>query len=135
MLTKKYIRNKIVDFTIYNLRLTGLPDYMLGFMLKTQHFSTPFYFLILYILLPIKYAYWALLPLFSSIVLFLLLDGCFLTIVEYKLTKKKDYNVIDPYILFLGDDISLKTRYWYTLGVSTVYFINVFILLYLRSIW
>ena len=133
MLNKKIIRNKIVDFTIYCLRKTGLPDEMLGFVLKTQHFSTPFYFALLYLLLPIRLAFLALCPLFSSIFLFLYLDGCFLSIVVYKFTKNKDNHIIDPYILFFGDEISIHTRYWYTLGVSTLYFTIVFLLLYIRT--
>ena len=133
MLNKKIIRNKIVDFTIYCLRKTGLPDKMLGFLLKTQHFSTPLYFSILYLLLPIRLAFLALCPLFICVFLFLYLDGCFLSIVEYKLTNNKDNNIIDPYILFFGDEISVDTRYWYTLAVSFVYFVYVFLLLYVRT--
>jgi|TARA_B100000795_G_scaffold238389_1_gene199484 hypothetical protein len=129
---KKIIRNKIVDFTIWCLRKTGLPDKMLGFVLKTQHFSTPLYFAILYLLLPIKLAILALGPLFSSMILFLYLDGCFLSIVEYKLTGN-NINIIDPYILFFGDEISPSTRYGYTIGVSAMYFTSVFLMLYLRT--
>jgi len=82
--------------------------------------------------IPKPYALLAMIPLLMAFALFLYLEGCFLTIVEYKLCKN-DSNIIDPYILLGGDKITPTTRYWYTMGVASVYFIFAFLILYARG--
>lgn len=133
-LLHKIIRTRLVDGMLCNMRSTGLPDKLSGFLLKSLHFHTPWYFLILFLLLPIKFATIALIPLLASLALFLYLRGCFLSIVEYKLSHD-DTNIIDPYIAFCDQEINDENRYKYTLGVSGLYFIVVGIILTVRYIY
>ena len=128
---KKKLRSKLVSKMINSIRDTGLSDDMTGFLLRTIHFHIPGYFLLLFLLLPIKYAPYALIPLLIPFIAFFYFQGCFLTIVEYKLCKN-DLNIIDPYILAFSDDVTDDNRYKYTLGVSFVYFFIVFLILYFR---
>jgi len=128
---KKNLRSKIVTTILNAIRGTGLSDNITGFLLRTVHFHIPGYFFLLFILLPIKYTLYALIPLLIPFSAFFYFQGCFLTIIEYKLCKN-DLNIIDPYIVVFSDEVTNKNRYKYTLGVSCVYFFIIFIILYLR---
>jgi hypothetical protein len=128
----KTIRKMLVNDCINNLRKSGLPDKTLGFLLKSLHFHTPWYHMIYFMVLPKPFALLALIPLLMAFVLFMYLDGCFLTIVEYKLCQN-DLNIIDPYILLGGDEITPTTRYWYTMAIAIIYFIIAFLILYFRG--
>ena len=128
----KTVRKILVNDCINNLRKTGLPDETLGFLLKSLHFHTPWYHMIYFIFLPKPFALLAIIPLLSALVLFLYLDGFF---VHNNLLgwHDKHMNIIDPYILLGGDDITPTTRYWYTLGVASIYFTIAFLILYVRG--
>ncbi len=128
----KTIRKMLVNDCINNLRKSGLPDKTLGFLLKSLHFHTPWYHMIYFMFLPKPFALLALVPLLIAFVLFMYLDGCFLTIVEYKLCQN-DLNIIDPYILLGGDEITPTTRYWYTMAIAIIYFTIAFLILYVRG--
>lgn len=133
-LKRKKIRDTLVKKCLHDLRKSKLPDYTLGFLLKSIHFHTPWYFLLLFILLPKPLAILATIPLIVAFCTFIYLQGCFLTIVEKKLLKDDDkINIIDPFIQILGDEINSKTRYWYTLAISGLYCIFVLLLLYCRG--
>ena len=131
---RKKIRNILIEKCISDLRKTKLPDYTLGFLLKSIHFHTPWYFLILFIFLPKPLAILAMIPLFIAFFTFIYLQGCFLTIVERKLLKDDDkINIIDPYIQLLGDEVNETTQFWYTLAISALYCTLVIVLLYCRG--
>jgi phosphoglycerol transferase MdoB-like AlkP superfamily enzyme len=133
-LKRKKIRDTLVKKCLTDLRKSKLPDYTLGFLLKSIHFHTPWYFLLLFLLLPKPLALLATIPLIIAFSTFIYLQGCFLTIVEKKLLKDDDkINIIDPFIQILGDEINSKTRYWYTLAISGLYCIFVLLLLYCRG--
>ena len=131
---RKNIRKILVDKCLYDLKKTNLPDYTLGFLVKNTHFHTPWYFLILYCLLPKPLALLATIPLIIAFFTYIYLQGCFLTIVERKLLKNEDkINIIDPYIQLLDDDVNENTRYWYTFAVAALYCVLVTVILYCRG--
>ena len=130
----KIVRKILVQDCINNLRKSGLPDDMLGFLLKSLHFHTPWYNMIYFMFLPKPFALLATIPLLSAFALFNQerFKSFNPNIVEYKLCKN-DLNIIDPYILLGGDEITPTTRYWYTLGVAILYFTVTFLILYIRG--
>ena len=131
---RKKIRNMLIEKCLNDLRKTNLPDYTLGFLVKSIHFHTPWYFLILFIFLPKPLALLSVIPLFIAFFTFIYLQGCFLTIVERKLLKDDDkINIIDPYIQLLDDDVNETTRFWYTLAIAAFYCIFIVVLLYCRG--
>lgn len=130
---RKVLRKKLVEGMLNYMRGSGLPDKLNGFLLKSLHFHIPWYFLLLFLLLPIDLALYSLIPLLVSLGFFLYLRGCFLTIVEYKLCQD-DTNIIDPYIILCKEEINDKTRYRYTLGVAALYFSIVALILTTRYI-
>ena len=84
------------------------------------------------IILPLKIAPIVLMPFFFASGLFILLKGCFLTIVEFKLCKN-DFNIVDPYIRLFGQKPTENIRYIFTIcGMCTNFLILIFIL-YLRG--
>jgi len=131
--TRRRARNLAVDYNLSNLRSTKIPDHVLGFLVKSLHFHTPFYFLLMFLLLPYKVAPYVMLPLVACLIAFFYFDGCFLTIIEYRLMGgKDDMNIIDPYIYALGSVPTPKRRFYYTLGVTSGYFGLVLVLMGLR---
>ena len=129
--TRRRFRNLVVDYNLVNLRSLGMPDDMLGFLVKSIHFHTPYYFLLMFLLLPYKVAPYVMIPLVGCLMAFFYFDGCFLTIIEYRLTSH-DMNIIDPYIYALGSVPTPKRRFYYTLGVTSVYFGLVVLLVLIR---
>jgi len=129
---RKQLRSKLTDHLLDFLRRSGLPDKMLGFLLRTAHFHTPWYFLLFFIFLPKRWALAALVPLVLSALLFFYFKGCFLSVVEYKLTGRDD-NIIDPYILLCNETISDSSRYSYTVYTAVIYFIVAFLILLSRG--
>lgn len=129
---RRQLRKRFVEKTINTLRMIGLPDKITGFLLKTMHFHTPWYFLLFFLLFPKPLAVLALVPMLHALFLFFFLKGCFLTIVEYKLCGD-DTNIIDPYIILTDAEVNATNRYNYTLIIAIIYFIIVFIILYLRN--
>jgi hypothetical protein len=131
---RKEIRKKLIDQTLGILKKSKLSDYTLGFLVKSLHFHTPWYFLLLYILLPKSLALLSTLPLIIAFCTFIYLQGCFLTIVEHKLLKEDDkINIIDPFIELLGEEVNENNRYWFTLAISSLYCALVLIILYCRG--
>lgn len=130
--TRRRARNLAVDYNLVNLRRSNMPDPVLGFLVKSLHFHTPYYFLLMFLMLPYKVAPYVMLPLVACLCAFFYFDGCFLTIIEYRLLGQ-DLNIIDPYIYAFGQEPTPKLRFYYTLGVTTCYFSVVALLVFIRS--
>jgi len=130
--TRRRARRLAVDYNLVTLRSSNMPDEVLGFLVKSLHFHTPYYFLLMFILLPYKIAPYVMIPLVLCLIAFFYFDGCFLTIIEYRLMGK-DINIIDPYIYWMGDIPTPKNRFYYTLGVTSIYFSLVGLLMIIRK--
>lgn len=129
--TRRRARRLAVDYNLVRLRESKMPDEVLGFLVKSLHFHTPYYFLLMFLLLPYKIAHYVMIPLVLCLIAFFYFDGCFLTIIEYRLMGQ-DINIIDPYIYWMGDVPTPKNRFYYTLGVTSVYFSLVGLLMIIR---
>jgi hypothetical protein len=135
LLDKEYrwkLKKKLVEMLYAFHNALPIDNRVQAFFIKSTHFHTPFYFLLLYMLLPLKLAILALLPLIGCFMLYLYLDGCFLTKLENKLDPEYDINIIDPYIAPFGIELTPKNRGVYTLIICGVYFTFVFMLLMMR---
>jgi len=130
--TRRRARRLAVDYNLVRLRSSNMPDEVLGFLVKSLHFHTPYYFLLMFLLLPYKIAHYVMIPLVLCLIAFFYFDGCFLTIIEYRLMGQ-DINIIDPYIYWMGDVPTPKNRFYYTLGVTSVYFSLVGLLMIIRK--
>ena len=52
----------------------------------------------------------------------LMIGGCFLSHLEYKLNSKDFINIIDPYLITMNYDITNENRYIGTSIISSIYF-------------
>lgn len=129
---RKKHRNLFVDFMFNNLKKLNYNDNVLSFIIKSIHCNTPFYCLGLFMILPFNKIYIPATYLLSVFILYLYFDGCFLTMLEYKLNNHNFVNIIDPFLNMTKLPINSRNRNIYTLYISEVYFYAVFILLLLR---
>lgn len=119
-------RKELTYLIIEYINYYNMPHHVVEFIIKSFHFQHIFlsYFSLLF--LP-KYVfiYVFCVSLFLFI-LFLYLDGCVLSNVEYKLCIKKDkfINIIDPFLYILGKEINTNNRYFYTLYFALLYFLG-----------
>ena len=79
------------------------------------YFSSPFVSLCLWI---------TVMSIFSC---FLLLDGCVLSVIEYKLTGNS-LNVMDIFLWLFGCEINYKNRYNATIIAAIIYLVLFFVL-------
>lgn len=128
---RKRLRDILVNFVIDIFRLTDLPDLTIGYIIKILHFLAPWNMLLSAIILPLNMAPIVLLPFFIASGLFILLKGCFLTIVEYKLCKD-DFNIVDPYIKLFKQKPTKRLRYIFTLGGMFVHFFILLLIILIR---
>lgn len=101
-----------------------MPHHVIEFVIKSFHFQHIFLsYFSLFFLPKFAFIYVFVVSLFLF-TMFLYLDGCVLSNVEYKLCKKKDkfINIIDPLLYVLGKEINTNNRYFYTLYFALVYF-------------
>ena len=68
--------------------------------------------------------YWFAMLTFWTIILvlimFVYLNGCFLSTLEYKINQL-DVTIADPIIMLFGDDITYKNRVWYSITTISLY--------------
>jgi hypothetical protein len=129
--TRRENRKIFVNYIFNKLDKINIPNKMIAFLIRSWHFQTPFNFMVGIILLNFRLGCITLLPLIISFFLFFYFDGCFLSIIEYKLDKENHLNIIDPYLIWSGQELNEQNRFTTTLVVSFIYFIIVgFILFY-----
>ncbi len=132
---RKGIRRNIVEY-IYNILIkTKYSKKILAFMIKSLHFTFPFMTYFIYVFAPLAFTYVIFIILFGFMFLYIYLQGCFITHLEYKLNKKNFINIIDPYLIFFNYPLDKESRYWGTLMVVLAYFISVSPILYIRFIY
>ena len=117
---RKKMRNYLVDKTVDIVKRSGIPLDLACLMLKIFHFRLPFD-LILYASLGNVFTGLCLwifvMGVFSF---FLLLDGCVLSVIEYKLTGNS-LNVMDVFLWLVGAELNYINRYNATIIAAVVY--------------
>ena len=129
---RKRLRYILVNLIIDMFRLTGLSDNTLGYIIKVLHFIAPWNMLLNAMIFPLNLAPIMLILFFIASGLFILLNGCFLTAVEYKLCKN-DFNIVDPYIYLFNQEPTKRMRYIFTIGGILVHFFILLYILYYRG--
>jgi hypothetical protein len=120
--SRKANRQILVDFIFNQLNSVNIPNKVKAFLLRSIHFHTPGAFFVLFLLLKFEIAIFCLIPLLTAFTLFFYFEGCFITIVEYKLDQENHINIIDPYLYLYDIEINDDNRYKYTLFISLIYF-------------
>ena len=126
---KIIIRNNLVEKILNLVSLVKMPNHVKSFVIKSFHFHAPLYFLLLVILLEYQYALYCIFFMLIIFMMFLFLDGCILSIVEYKLDNNKYVNIIDPILHLFEIETTNLNRYYGTIITLIVYFIVVIYIL------
>ena len=133
MLISKSCKINVIDTLEYLCRRTGISEYSLGIIIRSYHYSVPAGILLImsicsketFILLLIFYI--------IIIILYLLFDGCIISMLENRLCKD-NFNVIDPFIELNGLAVDSEIRKMYTQRISIIYTSLIFLIFYIRFI-
>jgi hypothetical protein len=128
---KKY-RKQIVTYLYEKIIDTAYPPNIAAFVIKTFHFVIPYIVYIICLFAPIWLGIFALVISLLFWGLFLYLNGCFLSNLEYKLDSERFINIIDPYLVMFGYPMNDENRYNGTSYLVYLYFAIVFSILYIR---
>jgi hypothetical protein len=130
---RRNCRKMLADFFYQKINnIPGPYNHIWAFVIKSIHFTGGFMAGFIYLFGPM---WLSLITLVVSLFfwgLFLYLNGCFVSNVEYKLDSTNFINVIDPYLVIFGYPINEETRYSGTLHLVVFYFSAAFTVLYLR---
>jgi len=126
------LRKKLVNYLISYLDTTRPNNKVLAFVIKAFHFMIPwitFYFFLFgsYCIFITCYV-----VLLFFVVLYIYLNGCFISHLEYKLYSKNFVNIIDPYLIILRQDLNKTTRFYGTFLIAFIYFIIISLIFYFR---
>ena len=124
-------KKALVNYIMDKIENSKIPNKVWLLIIKSIHISTPCYCLIIFLLGSFELSIFFLTILNIILLLFLYLNGCFLTTIENKL-EKDSVNIIDPYIYFMNDIPNKNNRFYYTLQLSFFYFFVTAFILYYR---
>ena len=117
---RRQIRNYLVDKSVEMVRESGIPLDLACLILKIVHFRLPFD-LILYASFGNVFVGLCLLIFVITVFsFFLLLDGCVLSVIEYKLTGNS-LNVMDVFLWLGGYEFNYTNRYYATIIAAVIY--------------
>lgn len=122
---RRKIRRNLTD-QIFNLvNIFNIPHNVIEFIIKSFHFHF-FCWAFFSLFLPKKLFIFTFIASAIIVLMFVYLDGCVLSNVEYKLCKnKKEFiNIIDPFLYVLGREINTNNRYFYTLYFALIYLLS-----------
>jgi len=124
---RKKIRNYIVDKNVESIKRSGIPLDLACLFIKIIHFRMPFDIMLMANFSSpfISLCLWITVMIIFSC--FLLLDGCVLSVIEYKLTGNS-LNVMDIFLWLFGCEINHNNRYNATIIAAIIYLISFFIL-------
>lgn len=119
--TRSKIKKRLIDFIINIFRASGLSDNSSGFLIRCCHFFSPLIMIYAVIFWNKYLAYLSALAMLGAVGFFIFFGSCFLSKVEYILTKN-DLTITDPFIEICGDEINEKTRMTYTIFIMSIIF-------------
>lgn len=131
---RKDLKNRIVNnlFHLYKkYKSEKYTDELLGFIIKSTHLHIPNYCLLIIIFAPMNLAIYTFMCILFVMLLYIYLDGCFLSSLEYKIDNKR-VTIADPYIVLCNDIINYKNRILYTIIFIILYVLLSIIIIYLR---
>lgn len=119
---RKKQRAYLVKYIYKHLKNTKIPKEILAFTIKSLHFSIFNLIIILCFYGPKFLALSGIIFSAMFVPLYIYFDGCFVSILEYKLLKKNFVNVIDPYLVLIGYEINEPNRRFFTIILVIWYF-------------
>jgi len=122
--TKSDIINKIINyFKTSNISLNSI-----GIIIRSYHYTSPLILMMMLILGNNVLVNISIIFLITIIVMFILFNGCILSMLESKLCND-NFNIIDPTLEYFNCDINYINR-MYTSRIIAIIYIIAFILIY-----
>lgn len=116
----KQLKSRIFDYLIRSLYTTGLSSQSLGHLLRAFHISMPFICFLCLLNGNYTVTLGCILFIISSVLAFIVFNGCFLTRLEYMLLQDT-FTVVDPMLEFFGLPITKEGRYYITWIMGGLY--------------
>lgn len=130
---RRRIRGYLANWLVCLVRRSRFSDELGGFLIKAMHFNAPWMLVTNAVILPPGLAFSCLITMTIALLMYVVLDGCFLSEAEQRLGAG-DLNVVDPYIQLFGEEINMQTRYEYTIFGAYFAYTLVLSILHLRGI-
>ena len=128
---RKELRGNLVKSIINKARNFGISDNALGSTIRAIHYSLPVICFMVILVGSYNKSLAVFIYLLIALVAFLYFDGCFLSIIEYKLSNM-DMNMVDPFLLVTGYERTNKNRYDCSLILAAIYLLILSIIFYIR---
>ena len=131
---RKGVKKSLVNY-LYNLFLSykseRYSNELIGFTIKALHLVHPINCL-LFIFMGSKYiAISTFISVLLVLLLFIYLNGCFLSALEYKINKQ-DITIADPVVMLFNDDITPENRKFYSIFIISLYIVFSFFIIIWR---
>ena len=124
-------RDTIVKIILTILDKINLPNKIKAFIIKSMHMQAPINGFTLIVLSNFRVGICIYLVFVFVFILFFYFNGCFITIVEYKLDKENFINIADPYLYMTNSELTDENRYYSIIYIGIFYMIvSTWILLY-----
>ena len=117
---RKKIRNFLVNKSVDAVKKSGIPLDLACLILKIFHFRLPFDLILYASLGNVFYGLCLWIFVMTVFSFFLLLDGCVLSVIEYKLTGNS-LNVMDIFLWLTGFELNYINRYNATIIAAVIY--------------
>lgn len=131
---RKNVKNKLVNY-LYSLYLRNKDDRysddLIVFTIKALHLVHPLNCLVVMFFAPKIISITTFFSVVLVLIMFIYLDGCFLSSLEYKINKL-DVTIADPMIMLFKDDITTENRIFYSITTIIIYLIFSLLVLYFR---
>jgi len=125
------LRDKVIKFLYNYINTSNISNKSYGHIIRSLHYSMPFILLIFISLAAYRTCIICFFLLFTTAILFYLLDGCFLTMLELKLLKD-NFTIIDPFIEYFNLKLTNNSRLIMTLYIMSLYWYIFLLIIYIR---
>jgi len=134
MLISKLTKNNFINFLENICNNIPISNKLLGLIIRFVHFNLTMVILIFVLFAPKFLALLFIIFTFIIIIMYILLGGCILTILEQRLCKE-NYTIIDPFIELIGLKINSKNRKLFTLCTMLPFLPIILLIFYFRFIY
>ena len=133
MLSKE-TRTAFIDFLERMCGHTRLSNKSLGCLMRAFHVATPFGLMFVVSLCSQGFATYAAVNLIMCLVVFFIFNGCFLSMLEYRLCGD-EFTIADPFLEIFQMEITNETRVQATYWVAGIYMVVFFSIYYFRFLF
>ena len=128
------LKRKLADYIYNTVKSDTYTGEQVSFIIKSTHLHMIFYCMLLILFAGYRYALSSYIFAWAVFLLFIYLNGCFLTLVEYKLDNQ-NVTIVDPVIMLFGDKTTKKNRMYYSIISVCVYLFIATIVMSRRFDW